>query len=152
MTSTNSKLMQYDLAQQEQYTDLLLECRDTKFSVHRVIVYPQVPAIKAAYYFDVQPLRDLVHVKANEVLATPWSPAGFADVIDVAFQVNDETLHDLMVATVLDHLDDFIHPDGPSELFSDELCYRVLQSLKDDLRVAREKEQGLDLQLLTVSY
>ncbi|PYI13641.1 hypothetical protein BO86DRAFT_404190 [Aspergillus japonicus CBS 114.51] len=192
MATTNPQLMQYEPAQQEQYTDLVLECRGTKFPVHRVIVYPQVPAIKAsceggfketstrAYsfvsvepstvgllveylytgnyskkteerdngdYFDIQPLRDLVHVKVNEVLTTPWSPARFVDVIDVAFQVNDETLHNLMVTTVLNHLDDFIHPDRPSELFSDELCYRVLKSLEDDLKVAREKVQGLALEL-----
>lgn len=42
------QVTQYESAKQGEYTDLTLECAGIKFPIHRVIVYPQVAAIKAA--------------------------------------------------------------------------------------------------------
>ncbi|OJJ95135.1 hypothetical protein ASPACDRAFT_64732 [Aspergillus aculeatus ATCC 16872] len=102
-----------------------------------LILHLHVAAI--ADYFDIQPLRNLVHSKVNKALDMPWSSEGFGEVVNLVFEGNDEFLRNQMATTVFNHLDDFIRWDHPAQLFANDLFRRVFDPMQNSRR-AMERE------------
>lgn len=97
---------------------------------------PHLRVAAIADYFDIQPLQNLILVKVDEVLKIPWSSEGFAEAVNLAFEVNDETLRSKMATIVFDHLEDLLHQEFPARFFANDLSrrvFRLTQNRKRDM-------------------
>ncbi|PYH86718.1 hypothetical protein BO82DRAFT_397299 [Aspergillus uvarum CBS 121591] len=107
-----------------------------------LIAHIQVAEI--AEYYQVSRLKTLVEKKVDQTLQMPWSPAGFAKVVELAYKVpNAESLRDKIAGVLVQYLDDFLLDDAPESPFTDDVSARVLRLMREASKASAESIQAL---------